>query len=436
MNIGVIGSGHVGLVTGSCFSELGNKVICMDDDQQKIEKLKRGVMPFYEPGLEELVEKNVKAGRLSFTNNLKEAVENSLVLFIAVGTPSKESGEADLTAVERVATEIARTIQEYKVIVEKSTVPVETGLWIKRTIERNKPAGTEFDMVSNPEFLSEGNAISDFMNPDRIVLGFETVRAKKILFDLYAPFQVPIVETDIQSAELIKHASNSFLSMKISFINTIATLSEKVGADVVKIAEGVGLDRRIGKHFLNAGVGFGGSCFGKDLSAFIDIAQKAGVDFELLKEVKQINQDLRRQFVKKVKEAVWNLNEKTVGVLGLSFKPDTDDLRDAPAIDVIRSLQEEGALVKAYDPAAMANARHLLKNVTFCQDSYEVARGADCLVILTEWKEFKTLNLKRLKTLMSRPIIIDGRNLFDPDQMRKAHFRYVSIGRPPISERK
>lgn len=432
MKISIIGGGHVGLVTGACFAEIGHQVFCIDNDSEKLESLRGGKVPFLEPGLESLVRKHLKSGRLSFIDSIREGVSRAPVIFIAVGTPSRPNGEADLSYVESVSREVARALSGYRLIVEKSTVPVETGEWVRRTIRQSLRRKVPFDVASNPEFLREGQAVQDFMRPDRIVLGVESKKAEKLLLEIYRPLKAPVVVTDIKSAEIIKHASNSFLSMKISFINMIADLAEKVGADVVKIAEGMGQDKRVGKSFLNAGIGFGGSCFGKDLSAFISIAEKAGVNFQLLKEVQRINQYQREQFVKKIEQAVWNLRDKTIGLLGLAFKPDTDDLRDAPSLDIIRALQREGVRIKATDPAAIPGARKLLTGVEFCEDPYEVARGADCLVILTEWDVYRKLNLKRVKSLMSHPIIVDGRNLFDPAQMKKAGVRYSSIGRSTV----
>jgi UDPglucose 6-dehydrogenase len=429
MNIGIIGSGHVGLVSGTCFAEIGNTVACMDDDPEKIENLKQGIMPFYEPGLEEMVKKNIKEGRLSLTLDLKKTVEESLILFIAVGTPSKGKGEADLSAVERVTSEIAQTMKEYRLIVEKSTVPVETGIWMKKTMARNIASGIPFDLASNPEFLREGNAIYDFMNPDRIVLGFETEKAGKILRELYEPFQSPIVETDIETAEMIKHASNSFLATKISFINSLSILCEKVGADVVKVAEGMGLDKRIRPDFLRAGIGFGGLCFPKDIRAFSWIAEKLGYDFRLLKEVDRINEEQKRRFVEKVKEALWNLEGKSIGVLGLSFKPDTDDIRYSPAVHVVELLLNEGAGVRAYDPAVPKEAHPSFEKITFCSDPYEAARDVDGLVLLTEWEEFNRLDYEKLKKLMKTPVLIDGRNQLDPENMKALGFLYQGIGR-------
>ena len=429
MNIGVVGSGHVGLVTGACLAELGHSLICDDDDVGKIEMLKNGQMPFYEPGLKEMVDRNVAAGRLEFTSDIVHTVEKSKALFIAVGTPPKEDGEADLSTVEAVSSKIAETMREYRLVVEKSTVPVQTGIQIKRTMEMRRKNDVEFDVASNPEFLREGSAVHDFMNPDRVVIGFETERARRNLLEIYGPLRAPIVETDIQSAEIIKHASNSFLSMKISFINAISIICEMAGADVLKVAEGVGMDKRIGRTFLDAGVGFGGFCFPKDIRAFIRIAEKLGYDFRLLKEVERINEEQKKRFVAKIKEVLWNLSGKTVGVLGLSFKPNTDDMRYAPSLDIINGLLAEGAKVKAYDPTAMDAARKLLDNVEFCKDPYDTAKGADALALVTEWEEFEKLDLEKLKAVMKSPVLIDGRNIFDPDTVRKSSFVYKGMGR-------
>ncbi|MFH1045718.1 MAG: UDP-glucose/GDP-mannose dehydrogenase family protein [Candidatus Omnitrophota bacterium] len=429
MNICIIGAGHVGLVTAACFAELGNQVICMDNDQARILALKKNIMPFYEPGMKEMVVKNVKERRLSFTSNLKEAVRKSLVIFIAVGTPPRENGEADLTAIERVAEGIARLMPAYCLIVEKSTVPVETGSWVAHTIRVNVRGKKKFDVASNPEFLSEGSAIDDFMRPDRVVLGVESKRAEEILVELYKPLKCPIVVTDIKSAEIIKHASNSFLSCKISFINAIANICDRVGADVAKVAEGMGADKRIGSKFLNAGCGYGGFCFPKDVEAFIRIAEKKGYDFRLLKAVKEINEEQKDLVVKKVEDALWNLKDKTIGVLGLSFKPGTDDLRFAPSIDIIKKLQASGARIRAFDPQASKEAPKVFSGVKYCKDVYEVARGSDCLVVITEWNEFKELDFKKVKQLLKQPVIIDGRNIYDPAKMKKLGFTYMGMGR-------
>jgi UDPglucose 6-dehydrogenase len=429
MDIAVVGAGHVGLVTAACFADLGNQVIVIDNDAKRIANLKKGVMPYFEPGLEELVERGVREKRLTYTTSIKEAVAHSEVIFIAVGTPQKAGGEADLAYVEDVARSIAECMTDYRVIVEKSTVPVQTGLWVQHTIKTYLKKKIAFDVASNPEFLREGSAIQDFMKPDRVVLGVQSKRAKDLLTTLYKPLGAPIVITDINSAELIKHASNSFLAMKISFINAVAEVCERAGADVEQVAHGMGLDPRIGRSFLNAGCGFGGFCFPKDVEAFIKISEKLGYDFELLKAVRNINEQTKRRFAAKIQQTLWVVRGKTIGVLGLAFKPNTDDMRYAPAIDVIEALMAEGAMVKAYDPQAMHEAEKLLPKVKMCKDAYEAARGADCLAITTEWNEFKELDFSKLKSVMRQPVIIDGRNIYDPEQMRKLGFRYQGIGR-------
>lgn len=429
MKIAIIGSGYVGLTTGTCFAELGNDVICVDVDKEKIERLKKGLMPFYEPGLKALIERNIKEKRLSFTTNTAAAVNFAKIIFICVGTPPKENGEADLSYVENVAREIAKTMKSYKVIVEKSTVPVETGEKVMQTIKKNIIKKIEFDVVSNPEFLREGSAVSDFIHPDRIVIGTEGNKARDIMKKLYAPIEAPIVFTDIESAEIIKHASNSFLATKISFINAVANICELTGADVEKVAMGMGLDQRIGKQFLYAGIGYGGSCFPKDVDAFIKISEKKGYNFELLKAVQKINIQQRKLFIKKIENELWNLKNKTIGILGLSFKPNTDDMREAPSIDIIKSLQKEGSKIKAYDPVAMKKAETLLSNVEFCKSPYDVAKDSDALIILTEWNEFKEIDFKKIKSLVKSPLVIDGRNLYAPEEMKKCGFNYISIGR-------
>lgn len=435
MNISIIGCGYVGLVSGACFAELGNKVLCADNDAKKTASLKKGIIPIYEPGLEELININVKNKRLFFTSDIKEAVSASDIIFIAVGTPPLDNGEADLTCIENVARDIAENMRGYRLIVEKSTVPVETGKWVKHTIETYVKSKIQFDVASNPEFLREGQAIRDFMHPDRIVLGVESRKAKDILVNLYKPLNAPIVVTDIKSAELIKHASNSFLAVKISFINAVSQICEKVGADVVEVARGMGLDKRIGSAFLNAGVGYGGSCFPKDLDAFISISEKTGYNFELLKAVRHINQQQRALILKKLKDILWIIKDKTIGVLGLSFKPDTDDVRSAPAIDIIKDLEAQGAKIKVYDPQAMRKAKQILKKVKFCNDSYSACEGSDCLLVLTEWDEFKGLDFTRIKKLLKRPLIVDGRNIYDLEAMKKTGFTYVSVGRKNISHK-
>ncbi|MEO0072686.1 MAG: UDP-glucose/GDP-mannose dehydrogenase family protein [candidate division WOR-3 bacterium] len=429
VNIGVIGAGYVGLTTAACFAHLGHKVICVDNDEAKIRMLLAGEIPFYEPGLDKLVSENTQEGRLQFSTQTQKAVKESLVLFIAVGTPPKETGEPDLSYVENVAQEIGNALDSYRVIVEKSTVPVKTGDWIKETITRYNKLKAPFDVASNPEFLREGSAINDFLHPDRIVIGVESEKAKEILLQVYEPIDAPKIITDIKSAELIKHASNAFLAMKISFINSISIICELAGASVDKVALGMGLDKRIGPAFLNAGVGYGGFCFPKDLRAFIKIAEELGYDYRLLKEVERINEEQKQRFVKKISGLLWNLRDKQLGILGLAFKPNTDDMRFAPSVDIINALQAQGAKIKAYDPFAMKNAQKVLKDVIYCNDPYEVAKDSEALIIITEWDEFRNLDLGRIKELLRLPIIIDGRNIFDPQKMTELGFIYRSIGR-------
>jgi len=427
--IAVVGSGYVGLVTGVCFAHLGNRVICVDNDREKIQALKKGVVPIYEPGLEKLLLECRQKGRISFTTDLAEGVKKSEVIFIAVGTPPLPDGSADLSAIENVARQIARAIRSYKLIVEKSTVPVETGERVATTISRFIRKNIPFDVASNPEFLREGSAVNDFLHPDRVVIGVNSTRAAEILRTIYQPLKCPILVTDVKSAELIKHASNSFLAMKISFINGVANICERVGADIEKVAEGIGLDKRIGKSFLKAGIGFGGFCFPKDLEAFYHISRQVGYDFDLLRAVKEINERQKQLFVQKIEDTLWVLKDKTIAVLGLAFKPDTDDLRFAPSLDIISSLEKKGAKIQAYDPVAMIRARKIMPEIKYGRSLYEVAKGADCLAILTEWDEFRKIDFARVKKLMRQPIIIDGRNIFDPEMVRQAGFIYLSIGR-------
>ncbi|MFA4991804.1 MAG: UDP-glucose/GDP-mannose dehydrogenase family protein [Candidatus Omnitrophota bacterium] len=429
MDVCIVGAGYVGLVTGVCFAELGNNVICVDNDKKKIEMLKKLKAPFYEHGLEAMIKENVKSGRLSFAASVKEGVKKSLVIFICVGTPPRTGGGADLSYVENVAKEIAKSMPSYRLVVEKSTVPVETGRWVEHTIKINNKKGIKFDVASNPEFLKEGTAIEDFMHPDRVVIGVETKKARDILMELYRPINAEIVVTDIKSAELIKHASNSFLATKISFINSVANVCESTGADIEKVSYGIGLDKRIGRAFLKSGIGYGGFCFPKDLDAFIHISDKIGYDFSILKAVRKVNEEQKELFVKKIEEALWILKDKTIGVLGLSFKPNTDDMRFAPSIDIINSLMAGGARIKAYDPQAMAKAKDVFKGVKLCKDAYEAARDSDALVILTDWHDFKVLDLKRVKKLLRNPLVLDGRNMFDPAKMKEMGFRYICMGR-------
>ncbi len=429
MNISVIGTGYVGLTVGACLAKIGHNVICVDHDKEKIAILNQGKMPIYEPGLKEIVVECMSQDRLKFSTEIRPAIENSLVCFIAVGTPPMESGEPDLTYVENVVREIASWMHDYRLIVEKSTVPVKTAQWIKRTIERYNQHQIPFDVASNPEFLREGSAVQDFLKPDRIVIGVETEKAKKLMLEIYQPIEAPVIVTDLASAELIKHCSNAFLAMKISFINAVAVICDLVGADVVEVANGMGMDKRIGRDFLNAGVGYGGFCFPKDLRAFIRIAEELGYDFKLLREVERINQETKKRFVRKIKDALWNLRGKRIGILGLAFKPNTDDMRFAPSIDIINDLLCEGAHVRAYDPQAMEKARKILPQIEFCDNPVAVATDADLLAILTEWDEFKSLDLTKIKEKMRLPIIADGRNIFDRKTVEGMGFIYIGIGR-------
>jgi UDPglucose 6-dehydrogenase len=436
VNIAIVGSGYVGLVTGVCLAQIGHKVIGVDIDKEKIKALRQGKVPIYEPGLDELLKRNLKNGRLSFTDSIKEATRKSTAIFIAVGTPSKKNGDADLTYVENVARQIAENMDDYKLIIEKSTVPAETGKRVARTIKMNLPKKFQrnkkvlsFDVASNPEFLREGSAIHDFMNPDRVVVGVESAKAEKLFREIYKPLKPQMVVTNINSAELIKHASNSFLATKISFINAIAQVCDRLGADVLKVAEGMGFDKRIGRAFLNAGIGYGGSCFPKDVDAFVRISEKCGYHFHLLQEVRNVNEEQKASFIRLIEDKLWIVRNKTVGILGLAFKPDTDDMRSAPSIDIINALQHEGAKIKAYDPVAMPNARKIFKKVAYCKDPYETAKGCDCLLVLTEWDEFKGLNFKKLRSIMNQPILFDGRNLYHDRDLEGLGFEYHGVGR-------
>lgn len=429
MNLTIIGTGYVGLVTGTCFAEAGHSVICVDKDASKVKLLQAGGMPIYEPGLEELVQKNVKAGRLRFSNSTQEGVEKSDVIFIAVPTPAQPDGSVDLSFIEGVSREIAGAMTAYKIIVDKSTVPVRTGQQVAETIQRYCKSKADFDVVSNPEFLREGFAVGDFMKPDRVVIGVGSQRPVQAMKDVYAPYNAPIIVTDINSAELIKHAANSFLALKISYINAVSVVCELSGANVQEVANGMGMDARIGRKFLDASLGFGGSCFPKDLSAFIHISEKLGYHFDLLKEVQKINAQQMERFVKKIIETLWVLKGKTLGVLGLAFKQNTDDVRMSPAIDLCLRLQKEGATLRVHDPQAMEKARALLKDVTYVADMNDVAEGCDALVIATEWPEFKKLDLEKARKDLTHPIMFDGRNLFDVAEMEKMGFIYKSIGR-------
>jgi UDPglucose 6-dehydrogenase len=429
MNVCVIGTGYVGLVTGAVFADLGNDVICVDNDERKVERLRRGEMPIYEPGLEEMVKRNTEENRISFTTDIAEAVTRSLVVFIAVGTPPKDNGETDLQYIEAVAMEIARHLDHYTIIVNKSTVPVGTGDFVRKTIERNRHRRVDFDVVSNPEFLKEGSAISDSLNPERIVIGAPSQHVAMALLELYAPLEVPMLITDVESAEMIKYASNAFLATKISFINAIANICEKAGADVTQVAKGMGYDSRIGKEFLQAGLGFGGSCFPKDTLSLRHVTSKFGEETALFDAVIDINADRVPRFVRRVSEKLDGLEGKIVGILGLAFKPNTDDLREAKSLEIIAELQKGGASIRVYDPIAMEQAKPILKNVAYCRSAYEVAEGAEALVLVTDWNEFKLLNMEKLKDKMKRPLFFDGRNVYSPEKMQKSGFEYVSIGR-------
>jgi UDPglucose 6-dehydrogenase len=432
MKLTIIGTGYVGLVSGACFAEVGHTVICVDNDLKKVEMLRAGGIPIYEPGLEEMVKRNVGAGRLHFTGSTTEGVEKSDVIFIAVPTPPQPDGSVDLSYIERVARDIAAGMTSYKIVVDKSTVPVKTGEKVAETIKRYCKAKVDFDVVSNPEFLREGFAVDDLMKPDRIVVGVGSPRPAAAMRELYAPFNAPIIVTDINSAELIKHAANSFLALKISYINAIATICEASGANVEEVANGMGMDARIGRRFLNAGLGFGGSCFPKDLSAFIKIADQLGYDFQLLKEVQHINADQMERFLKKMTDTLWVLKDKKIGVLGLAFKQNTDDVRMSPAIDLCQRLLKEGASLRVFDPKAMDKAKAVLppgKSITYVTDMNDVAESCDAVVVATEWPEFKQLNLDRARHSMTHPILFDGRNLFDPAEMEKLGWVYKSVGR-------
>ncbi|MFM7215900.1 MAG: UDP-glucose dehydrogenase family protein [Verrucomicrobiota bacterium] len=432
MRITIIGTGYVGLVTGACLAEVGHTVLCVDNDPRKVELLRAGGIPIYEPGLEELVQRNVGIGRLGFTQSTAEGVETSDVIFIAVPTPPQADGSVDLSYIEGVAREIATSLTRYRIIVDKSTVPVKTAEKVAETIRRYCKTKVEFDVVSNPEFLREGFAVQDLMKPDRIVLGVNSPRPETAMREVYAPFKAPIIVTDTNSAELIKHAANSFLALKISYANALSVVCESAGANVLEVVRGMGLDERIGTRFLNAGLGFGGSCFPKDLSAFIHISSQLGYDFRLLKEVQNINSEQMERFVKKIADTLWVIRDKRIGVLGLAFKQNTDDVRLSPAIDLCQRLLSEGARLRVHDPKAMEKAKAVLPpgdQVEYVGDRDEVPEGCDALVIATEWPEFAALDLARARRSMATPIVVDGRNLLDPAQMERHGFIYKSIGR-------
>jgi UDPglucose 6-dehydrogenase len=432
VDIAVIGTGYVGLVTGAGLADFGNEVICCDIDERKIESLNRGEIPIYEPGLDTIVKRNVAEGRMRFTTDLPAAIRSSRAIFIAVGTPPKPDGSADLRYVEEVARSIARFMNGPKLVITKSTVPIGTGRMIEKIIAE-AANGHRASVVSNPEFLREGSAIEDFMRPDRVVIGASDQEAADLMKEIYAPLhslEIPFVVTNVESSELIKYAANGFLATKISFINEIAVLCETLGADVQDVARGIGLDTRIGPKFLQAGPGFGGSCFPKDTSAMADIARRNGYEFEIIEAVLRVNDNIKERMVEKTVEALdGDPRGKTVAVLGLAFKPETDDMRDSPTIPLINGLQKRGAKVRAYDPEAMDNAKKIFDGVTYCSDAYETAEGADALVIATEWNEFRALKLERIKKLLRTPLIVDLRNVYDPQRMKAEGFTYVCVGR-------
>ena len=425
----VIGVGYVGLVTGTCFADQGHQVTCVDVDESKIARLQAGIMPIYEPGLEEMVRRNAAAERLHFSSSYAEGLGGAEFAFIAVGTPQGSGGEADLQYVRAAADGIAEAMDHPLTIVNKSTVPIGTGDWVSDIVRRHQPQSIDFWVVSNPEFLREGSAINDFLFPDRIVLGSLEPDAAARVAQLYLSIRAPIILTDLRTAEMIKYASNAFLATRISFINEIASICEALGADVKEVAVGMGYDKRIGSQFLDAGIGYGGSCFPKDVQALAHMAAVHGCHPQLLRAVMDINRDQRRQVVHKLRALLGSLDEKVIGVLGLAFKPNTDDMREAPAVDIIHLLQSEGARIQAYDPVAMPNAHLYLHDVTLCQDAYRVAEGADALVVVTDWNEFRHLDPSRLRAAMRQPIIVDGRNMYDPEEMRTLGFDYRGMGR-------
>ncbi len=432
MHISVIGTGYVGLVTGACFAEFGIDAVCMDMEAARIERLEKGDVPFYEPGLSELVAKGVREQRLAFTTDIARTVERALVIFIAVGTPSRDDGSADLSFVEEVGRGIGQSMAGYKVIVTKSTVPVGSGARLREVITANQPTPCQFDMVSNPEFLREGSAIEDFLRPNRVVIGADSPQAVAIMQDLYRPLyllETPFVVTDIPTAEMIKYASNAFLAVKISFINEIANLCERIGADVQLTAKAMGLDKRIGSKFLHAGPGFGGSCFPKDVSALIRTGEGVGYDLKIARAAATVNAEQQVLMVEKIRKALGGLQGKTVALLGLSFKPNTDDLREAPALTIAERLMKEGCVVRAYDPASLQGALELLPKIVPCTDAYHAAEGADALVLVTEWNQFRNLDLARIKAALRQPLFIDLRNVYEPARMESLGFRYVAVGR-------
>ena len=432
MHIAVIGTGYVGLVTGACFAEFGVEVTCVDVDKGKIDRLNQGIIPIYEPGLDKIVEKNSKAGRLHFTTDIKSAVEQALVVFLAVGTPPKEDGSPDMSFYQQAAKDIAGAMNGYKVLVTKSTVPVGTGKWLRDFVTENLVTKTNFGVASNPEFLREGAAIEDFMRPDRVVIGSNEEDAIAIMKDLYRPLyliETPIVITSLEAAELIKYAANAFLATKITFINEIANLCDAIGCDVHDVARGMGMDKRIGNKFLHPGPGYGGSCFPKDTRAFTKVGDKFGVETSVVDAVIEANEFQRQAMIPKIEKLVGDLNGKQIGVLGLSFKPETDDMRESPATDIIKELQKRGAKICAFDPVAMDEAKHLLPDIDYATDEYAAIKDADALLIITEWNQFRALDMEKVKSLLKTPKIADLRNIYEPEDMRELGFEYIGVGR-------
>jgi UDPglucose 6-dehydrogenase len=429
MDLAVIGSGYVGLVTGACFSDLGNNVICIDIDKEKVNRLNKGIIPIYEPGLQEIIQENLEKERIKFTCSYEEGLKNAEVIFIAVGTPSLPNGEADLKYVKMAAREIANHLNKDTVVVNKSTVPVGTGDIVTQIIEENLNDKISFTVVSNPEFLREGSAVFDFMNPDRVVIGDNSGEAAKIVAQLYRPLQCPVIITDIVSAEMIKYSSNAFLATKISFINEVANICERVGADIKSVVNGMGLDKRIESAFLGAGIGFGGSCFPKDTKALVEIAHNFGYDFKVLKSVIEVNDAQRFIVIDKLQKHLGDLKGKRIAVWGLSFKPNTDDIREAPSLDIIKRLNSLGADILAYDPTSIEKAKEIIPYITYSEDYYKIIKGVDALVIVTEWNEFKQINFSRLLNDMKTPLIVDGRNIYSPKKMRAMGFLYEGVGR-------
>lgn len=428
MQITVVGTGYVGLVTGSCFADLGNVVTCVDVNRKKVDELRKGVIPIYEPGLEEIIKHN-RNHRLFFTTDLKKAVESSDFIFIAVNTPPGKNGEVDINNVKTVAKGIAEHLNGYKIVINKSTVPIGMGDIVTQIIQKHGPKNASFDVVSNPEFLREGSAVADLLHPERVVIGASSRSAAQKVAEIYKPLQCPVVITDIKSAEMIKYASNAFLATKISFANEIANLCDQVGADIHQVVKGMSYDSRIGGQFLSAGLGFGGSCFPKDVAGLIQIGKSNGFQFRMLPEVLDVNQAQRQHFLKKIHRMVGPIKGKTFAVWGLAFKPNTDDMREAPSLTIIPALTAKGAKIRAYDPVAMPRAKEFLKKVTFCKDPYEAAKGADAVLVLTEWNEFIQVDFEKIKKILRKTIVVDGRNIYDPVEMAEKGFAYMGMGR-------